>query len=91
MYSYCTHTVPILQVRRMLEYIGLPFEDQVMHFYNSSNPVRTMSVSQVCVDNTSILYYTILYYTILYYTILYYTILCYTILCYTILCYTILY
>jgi hypothetical protein len=35
------------QVRRLLDFVGLPWEPEVMRYYESKNAVRTMSVSQV--------------------------------------------
>jgi hypothetical protein len=35
------------QARRMLDFLGLPWEDRVLEFYRTERPVRTASVNQV--------------------------------------------
>ena len=35
------------QVRRLLEYCGLPFEEGCLNFYDTDRPVRTASSEQV--------------------------------------------
>ena len=35
------------EVRRLLDYCGLPFEEKCLHFYDNKRPVRTVSSEQV--------------------------------------------
>jgi hypothetical protein len=38
---------PEREVRRLLDYCGLPFEEECLHFYRNSRAVRTASSEQV--------------------------------------------
>jgi hypothetical protein len=38
---------PEVEVRRLLDYLGLPFEEACLHFYENERAVRTASSEQV--------------------------------------------
>jgi Sulfotransferase family len=38
---------PLAQSRRMVEFVGLPWDDQVLHFHESTAPSATASAVQV--------------------------------------------
>ena len=47
---------PETEIRRLLQYCGLPFEDQCLRFYDTKRGVRTSSSEQVRkpIDKTSV-------------------------------------